>query len=144
MTLYRLPLPSGNIIFFRVISECLRILVTLNPKVDVMARSFFRSLVSSPEVNPFNQKAKSIPILNPFDRYGRVFFFSWFGFIVAFLSWYAFPPLVSLRRNPSILLGVAVSSILTFISQLTVTIKKDLNMSQDDVANSNIVALLAT
>lgn len=34
--------------------------------------------------------------------------------------------------------------ILTFISQLTVTIKNDLNMSQDDVANSNIVALLAT
>jgi len=85
-----------------------------------MAESFFRSLVFSPEVNPLNQKAKSIPILNPFDRYGRVFFFSWFGFIVAFLSWYAFPPLLS------------------------VTIKKDLNMSQDDVANSNIMALLAT
>jgi NNP family nitrate/nitrite transporter-like MFS transporter len=86
----------------------------------MMAKSFFRSLVASPEVNPLNQKAKSIPILNPFDRYGRVFFFSWFGFIVAFLSWYAFPPLLS------------------------VTIKNDLHMSQDDVANSNIVALLAT
>jgi hypothetical protein len=29
-------------------------------------------------------------------------------------------------------------------AQLTVTIKKDLHMTQEDVANSNIVALLAT
>lgn len=52
-------------------------------------------LFVSPEVNPINKKAKSIPILNPIDPYGRVFFFSWLGFMVAFLSWYAFPPLVS-------------------------------------------------
>ncbi|KAL4989480.1 major facilitator superfamily domain-containing protein [Aspergillus falconensis] len=79
-----------------------------------------RLAVAAPEVNPQTQKARSIPILNPFDLYGRVFFFSWIGFLVAFLSWYAFPPLLS------------------------VTIKKDLHMSQDDVANSNIVALLGT
>ncbi|KAJ5451946.1 hypothetical protein N7445_000129 [Penicillium cf. griseofulvum] len=85
-----------------------------------MATSFVKQLFISPEVNPSNRKAKSIPILNPFDQYGRVFFFSWLGFMVAFLSWYAFPPLLS------------------------VTIKKDLGMTQDDVANSNIVALLAT
>lgn len=60
-----------------------------------MATNFFKLLVSSPDVNPSNRKAKSIPILNPFDQYGRVFFFSWLGFMVAFLSWYAFPPLVS-------------------------------------------------
>jgi NNP family nitrate/nitrite transporter-like MFS transporter len=77
-------------------------------------------LVISPEINPSNRKARSIPVLNPFDRYGRVFFFSWLGFMVAFLSWYAFPPL------------------------LTVTIRKDLHMTQQQVANSNIVALLAT
>ncbi|BDD59811.1 hypothetical protein MPDQ_003839 [Monascus purpureus] len=77
-------------------------------------------LFVSPEVNPINKKAKSIPILNPIDPYGRVFFFSWLGFMVAFLSWYAFPPL------------------------MTDTIKQDLHMSQDDVANSNIIALLAT
>ncbi|KAH1343298.1 hypothetical protein KXV68_005855 [Aspergillus fumigatus] len=77
-------------------------------------------LVVSPEINPSNRKARSIPVLNPFDRYGRVFFFSWLGFMVAFLSWYAFPPL------------------------LTVTIRKDLHMTQQQVANSNIVALLAT
>ncbi|KAF4637112.1 hypothetical protein G7Y89_g967 [Cudoniella acicularis] len=40
--------------------------------------------------------------------------------MVAFLSWYAFPPL------------------------LTLTIKKDLNMSTNDVANSNITSLLGT
>ncbi|KAJ5204531.1 uncharacterized protein N7498_005410 [Penicillium cinerascens] len=85
-----------------------------------MVANFFKLLVASPEVNPGNRKAKSIPVLNPFDQYGRVFFFSWLGFMVAFLSWYAFPPL------------------------LTVTIKKDLHMTQADVANSNIVALLAT
>lgn len=56
----------------------------------------FKLLVASPEVNPNNRKALSIPILNPLDTYGRVFFFSWLGFMLAFLSWYAFPPLVSL------------------------------------------------
>ena len=60
-----------------------------------MAGDLLRLLVASPEINPGNRKAKSIPILNPFDQYGRVFFFSWLGFMVAFLSWYAFPPLVS-------------------------------------------------
>ncbi|OQD63673.1 hypothetical protein PENPOL_c009G05977 [Penicillium polonicum] len=85
-----------------------------------MATNFVKRLFVSPEINPSTRKAKSIPVLNPFDQYGRVFFFSWLGFMVAFLSWYAFPPLLS------------------------VTIKKDLNMTQADVANSNIVALLAT
>ncbi|KAJ6120701.1 hypothetical protein N7523_004981 [Penicillium sp. IBT 18751x] len=85
-----------------------------------MAANVFKLLVAAPEINSHNKKAKSIPVLNPLDRYGRVFFFSWLGFMVAFLSWYAFPPL------------------------LTVTIKKDLHMTQEDVANSNIVALLAT
>lgn len=33
---------------------------------------------------------------------------------------------------------------LTTSMQLTVTIKQDLHMTQEDVANSNIVALLAT
>ncbi|EPS25438.1 hypothetical protein PDE_00371 [Penicillium oxalicum 114-2] len=85
-----------------------------------MALKALTVLFVAPEVNPANRKATSIPVLNPFNQYGRVFFFSWMGFMVAFLSWYAFPPL------------------------LTVTIKKDLHMSQTEVANSNIVALLAT
>ncbi|KUJ10774.1 nitrate transporter [Mollisia scopiformis] len=77
-------------------------------------------LWSAPEINPLNGKARSIPILNPINKYGRTFFFSWIGFMVAFLSWYAFPPL------------------------LTLTIKKDLKMSQNQVANSNIMSLTGT
>jgi NNP family nitrate/nitrite transporter-like MFS transporter len=45
------------------------------------------NLWSAPEVNPINSKARSIPVLNPLDKYGRTFFFSWFGFMIAFLSW---------------------------------------------------------
>lgn len=48
-------------------------------------------LFRAPEVNPVNRKARSIPFCNVVDMYGRVFFFSWFGFFVAFWSWYAFP-----------------------------------------------------
>lgn len=44
-------------------------------------------LFKAPEVNPINKKARSIPALNPVDPYGRVFFFSWFGFLIAFWSW---------------------------------------------------------
>ncbi|KAH6721542.1 major facilitator superfamily domain-containing protein [Leptodontidium sp. MPI-SDFR-AT-0119] len=74
----------------------------------------------APEVNPLNGKARSIPVLNPINKYGRTFFFSWSGFLVAFLSWYAFPPL------------------------LTLTIRKDLHMSQNEYANSNIMGLTGT
>jgi len=73
-----------------------------------------------PEINPVNQKALTIPMLNPINLYGRVFFFSWFGFMIAFWSWYAFPPLL-----PDI-------------------IAKDIHAPQIQVANSNIVALTAT
>ncbi|KAH9888227.1 nitrate transporter [Xylariomycetidae sp. FL2044] len=74
----------------------------------------------SPEVNPINRKARSVPILNLFNVYGRVFFFSWFGFMVAFWAWYTFPPL------------------------LTHTIKTNLHLTPAEVANSNIVSLCAT
>ncbi|KAI4112412.1 MAG: hypothetical protein LQ345_006436 [Seirophora villosa] len=77
------------------------------------------SLWEAPDINPVNHKAKSIPALNPLNLYGRVFLLSWWGFFVAFWSWYAFPPL------------------------LTETIKKDLNLSQAEIANSNILALAA-
>jgi hypothetical protein len=55
----------------------------------------FKTLWKAPLVNPINLKARSVPYFNPIDKYGRVFFFSWFGFLIAFWSWYAFPPLVS-------------------------------------------------
>jgi len=47
----------------------------------------FAALWSAPEVNPINGKAKSIPVFNPINKFGRVFFFSWWGFMVAFMSW---------------------------------------------------------
>ncbi|KAL9099664.1 MAG: hypothetical protein Q9163_004865 [Psora crenata] len=78
------------------------------------------SLWKAPDINSVSSKARSIPAFNPVNIYGRVFLLSWFGFFIAFWSWYAFPPL------------------------LTVTIRKDLNLSQSDVANSNIVSLVAT
>ncbi|KAI9887841.1 MAG: hypothetical protein M1823_000363 [Watsoniomyces obsoletus] len=78
------------------------------------------ALWKAPQINPINRKARSIPGLNPFNVYGRVFFFSWWGFLIAFWSWYAFPPLMS------------------------ITIRKDLKLSQNEVANSNILSLLAT
>ncbi|KAF7513164.1 hypothetical protein GJ744_010560 [Endocarpon pusillum] len=80
----------------------------------------FTTLWRAPEVNPINHKARSVPYFNPINVYGRVFFFSWFGFLLAFWSWYAFPPL------------------------LKVTIAKDLHLTTSDIANSNIVALTAT
>jgi MFS transporter, NNP family, nitrate/nitrite transporter len=77
-------------------------------------------LWTAPEVNPVNRKARSIPALNLINVYGRVFFFAWFGFMIAFWAWYAFPPL------------------------LTATIKTNLNLTPAQVANSNIVSLAAT
>ncbi|KAE9975385.1 hypothetical protein BLS_002614 [Venturia inaequalis] len=78
------------------------------------------SLWQAPLPNPVNNKARSIPALNPFNMYGRVFFFSWFGFMIAFWSWYAFPPLLS------------------------DVIAKDLKLKQYQIANSNIISLVAT
>ncbi|KAK5685850.1 hypothetical protein LTS10_001963 [Elasticomyces elasticus] len=75
---------------------------------------------SAPEINPINGKARSVPLFNPINVYGRVFFFSWFGFMIAFLSWYAFPPLLS------------------------DVIAKDIHMTKIQVSNSNIIALTAT
>ena len=55
----------------------------------------FTKLWRAPEVNPINQKARSIPFLNPISTtYGRTFFFSWFGFMIAFWSWYGMCALI--------------------------------------------------
>ncbi|KAI1158175.1 nitrite transporter [Nemania serpens] len=77
-------------------------------------------LWAAPEINPVNRKARSIPIFNIRDVYGRVFFCSWFGFMVAFWAWYTFPPLI------------------------THVIKANLGLTSVEVANSNIVSLTAT
>jgi NNP family nitrate/nitrite transporter-like MFS transporter len=80
---------------------------------------FVRSLYRS-DVNPSNHKSRTLPLLNIIDKYGRTFHLSWIGFFVAFLSWFAFPPLIH---------GV---------------IQKDLELTQAQIANSNIIGLLAT
>ena len=48
-------------------------------------------LWEAPEVNPINHKARSVPIFNVINMYGRVFFFSWWGFFIAFWSWCEYP-----------------------------------------------------
>jgi NNP family nitrate/nitrite transporter-like MFS transporter len=71
-------------------------------------------------VNPINLKSYTLPFFNLLDPYARSFHLSWLGFFVAFLSWFAFPPLI-----PE-------------------AIKSDLKLSNAQVANSNVVALVAT
>jgi NNP family nitrate/nitrite transporter-like MFS transporter len=72
------------------------------------------------DVNPSNHKSRTLPLFNIKDKYGRTFHLSWIGFFVAFLSWFAFPPLIH---------GV---------------IEKDLQLTHAQIANSNIMAILAT
>ena len=45
-------------------------------------------LWKAPEVNPISRKARSVPMLNPINMYGRVFSFSWLGFMLAFWAWW--------------------------------------------------------
>ena len=61
----------------------------------------FSLLWQAPDVNPVNQKARSIPFLNPVSTtYGRTFFFSWFGFMIAFWSWYGMSIAILLHSAP--------------------------------------------
>lgn len=85
----------------------------------VSQMGFFQGLLHS-DINPSNHKSRTLPLLNIKDTYGRTFHLSWIGFFVAFLSWFAFPPLIH---------GV---------------IQKYLQLTQAQIANSNIIALLAT
>ncbi|KAJ7909482.1 nitrate/nitrite porter [Mycena leptocephala] len=77
-------------------------------------------LWEQPIINPLNAKSYTLPIFNLNNPYSRSFHLSWLGFFVAFLSWFAFPPLI-----PD-------------------AIKSDLKLTQAEIANSNIVALVAT
>lgn len=78
------------------------------------------SLWKSPVVNHLNGKSYTLPIFNLANPYSRNFHLSWLGFFVAFLSWFAFPPL------------------------LPEAIKTDLKLTTAQIGNSNIIALLAT
>ncbi|KAJ7156527.1 nitrate/nitrite porter [Mycena crocata] len=77
-------------------------------------------LWEQPIINPLNRKSYTLPIFNLRNPYSRSLHLSWLGFFVAFLSWFAFPPLI-----PD-------------------AIKSDLKLTQEEIANSNIVALAAT
>ncbi|KAJ7433452.1 nitrate/nitrite porter [Mycena galericulata] len=73
-----------------------------------------------PIINPLNGKSYTLPIFNLRNPYSRSFHLSWLGFFVAFLSWFAFPPLI-----PD-------------------AIKSDLKLTQQQISNSNIIALAST
>ena len=80
---------------------------------------FFQGLFRS-DINPLNNKSRTLPILNPKDKYGRTFHLSWIGYFVAFISWFAFPPLI---HN---------------------IIQKDMQLTRAQVATSNTIALVST
>ncbi|GAA5939386.1 uncharacterized protein JCM15063_004506 [Sporobolomyces koalae] len=71
-------------------------------------------------INRVNGKSYTIPLLNLRDQYAINFHLAWLGFFVAFLSWFAFPPLI-----PE-------------------AIKKDLKLTPAQIGNSNIAALSST
>ncbi|KDE09326.1 hypothetical protein MVLG_00642 [Microbotryum lychnidis-dioicae p1A1 Lamole] len=78
------------------------------------------SLWEKPVVNPLNGKSQTLPMFNLANPYTRNFHLSWLGFFVAFLSWFAFPPLI-----PE-------------------AIKTDLKLTTAQIGNSNITALAST
>ncbi|KIK92499.1 hypothetical protein PAXRUDRAFT_829898 [Paxillus rubicundulus Ve08.2h10] len=71
-------------------------------------------------INPVNLRCSSLPIFSLRNQYSINFHLSWLGFFVAFLSWFAFSPLI-----PDV-------------------IKTDLNLSSAQVGNSNVISLCAT
>lgn len=78
------------------------------------------SLWKRAEINHLNGKSFTIPLLNLRDQYSINFHLAWLGFAVAFLSWFAFPPLI-----PE-------------------AIKRDLKLTPAQIGNSNISALAST
>ncbi|KAK4702453.1 MFS transporter, NNP family, nitrate/nitrite transporter, partial [Phenoliferia sp. Uapishka_3] len=78
------------------------------------------SLWEAPVINHLNGKSYTLPIFNLRCQQTINFHLSWMGFFVAFLSWFAFPPL------------------------LPEAIKVDLKLTTAQIGNSNVIALLAT
>ncbi|KAJ6518254.1 nitrate/nitrite porter [Mycena vitilis] len=91
-----------------------------NAKSSVAPPFTWSHLWEPPIINPLNAKSYTLPIFNLNNPYSRSFHLSWLGFFVAFLSWFAFPPLI-----PD-------------------AIKGDMKLTPAEIANSNIVALVAT
>ncbi|KAG2067853.1 nitrate transporter [Suillus decipiens] len=78
------------------------------------------SSLRHPVINPTNRKCSTIPIFSLSNQYSRNFHLSWLAFFVAFLSWFAFSPLI-----PDV-------------------IKTDLKLTSEEVGNSNVVSLCST
>lgn len=79
------------------------------------------SLWRRAEVNPLNGKSLTFPLFRIWDdSYCVAFWLATLGFFVAFFSWFAFSPLV-----PEV-------------------VKADLNLTQDQVTNSNLASLGGT
>ncbi|RFU72703.1 hypothetical protein TARUN_9554 [Trichoderma arundinaceum] len=78
------------------------------------------SLWRRPEINPLNGKSLAFPIFRARDSYATAFWLATLGFFVAFFSWFAFSPLV-----PE-------------------AVKADLNLTQDQITNSNLASLGGT
>lgn len=78
------------------------------------------SSLRHPVINPTNRKCSTIPIFSLSNQYSRNFHLSWLAFFVAFLSWFAFSPLI-----PD-------------------AIKTDLKLTSEEVGNSNVVSLCST
>ncbi|EGN92385.1 hypothetical protein SERLA73DRAFT_191257 [Serpula lacrymans var. lacrymans S7.3] len=79
-----------------------------------------RSILQTVVINPVNLKCSSLPILTLNNQYSRNFHLSWLGFFVAFLSWFAFSPLI-----PDAISG-------------------DLHLTSQQIGNSNVISLCAT
>lgn len=86
---------------------------------SISGSAWFASL-RRPVINPTNRKCCTVPIFSLNNQYSRNFHLSWLGFFVAFLSWFAFSPLI-----PDV-------------------IKTDLKLTSEEVGNSNIVSLCST
>ncbi|KAG1716820.1 hypothetical protein ID866_342 [Astraeus odoratus] len=80
------------------------------------ARINFKDVI----INPANLKCSSLPLFSLRNQYSINFHLSWLGFFTAFLSWFAFAPLI-----PDV-------------------IKEDLQLTSAQVGNSNVVSLCAT
>ncbi|KAI9568713.1 major facilitator superfamily domain-containing protein [Boletus coccyginus] len=71
-------------------------------------------------INPTNLKCASLPLFSLRNQYSINFHLAWLGYFVAFLSWFAFAPLI-----PDV-------------------IKRDLGLTSAEVGNSNVVSVCAT
>lgn len=78
------------------------------------------SLWKRAEVNPLNGKSLTFPLFRIWDMYSTAFWLATLGFFVAFLSWFAFSPLV-----PE-------------------AVRDDLHLTQDQIINSNLASLGGT